>query len=170
MKVNVVNTRRQSRADRHGWKADFKIEPKDLPADKKTPVAIYQNVSVKMGTVDNKGETDKWASEFTEAWPYKRDRQVTDSFLVPVEWRRGTKGFMDVAATVWAQTGKVNPNLKKGDAKNKEHWGNLYGSKNLLTPKAPTTKRTFSITWDNLDRHARFAGGNDLSKALEKNI
>ena len=80
---------------------------------------------------------------------------------------------MDVATTVWAQTGKVNPKLKKGDAKNRDHWGNLHGSKSLLAPTAPTTKRTFSITWDNLEHRkgtARFVKGNDLTKALEKNI
>lgn len=126
-----------------------------------------------MGTVDNKGETDKYIAEYTEAWAYKRDRQVTDSFLVPVDWRKGTKGFMDIAATVWAEEGSINLNLKKGNKDSKEQWGNLHGSSTLLKPKTPTTRRTFSITWDNLLNGTTakyFAGGKDLTKALEKNI
>jgi len=153
MKVEIVDVRRENRKELHGWKSDFKVDG----APKGT--IIYQNVYVNIKSSD--GEKEKYS--FTEAWPYTPTRKVTDSFLVPLEWRKGLSGRMKVSAIVWALPGPMNPTLKQsaGD----EYWGNLHGSFDLVRPRHPTTKRKVVIEWDNegVTAAARFTKGKDLS-------
>ena len=157
MEVKVVDTRRENKKDRHGWKADFKIN------NPSPNTVIYQNVNVKITSSD--GDVLEYA--FTEAWHYKPTRKITDSFLVPLNWRKNLKGRMRVKAQVWAEEGKMNPTLKKG--KGSDYWGNLHGSFNLLTPQAPITKRKVVIKWKNLGKTkaSDFSNGKDLF--LEEN-
>ena len=104
---------------------------------------------------------------FTEAWPYNASRKVTDSFLVPMDWRKGLKGRMKVSGIVWALPGPMNPSLKKGTSD--DYWGNLHGSFDLVRPTSKTTKRKVVITWDNVGKKAasHYTSGKDLT--LEKN-
>ena len=83
MKVTVENQRRENKPalERHGWKWDFKVN-NPLPNTK-----IYQNVKVDIKSSDG----DKDSYMFTESWPYKSNRKVTDSFLVPLDWRLNMK-------------------------------------------------------------------------------
>ena len=69
-KVNIVNFRKQSKADRHGWKVDFKI---DKPGTK--PV-IYQIVAVEIFAKDKNGKPEELNYKFTEAWKYKTTGQI----------------------------------------------------------------------------------------------
>ena len=94
MEVQVVETKRQNRQDRHGWQVDFKLEKQYKTA------TIYQNVYVWLKTVDDKGEEDNRKYSFTEAWKYDAKKKITDSFLVPVDWRKSQKGYMKVKSVV----------------------------------------------------------------------
>ena len=70
---------------------------------------------------------------------------------------------MKVNTTIWSENGEVNPKLKK-DNKGLDYWGNLYGSRELLTPHPPTTKREFHVEWNNVGKTAKknYTNGNDL--------
>ena len=157
MRVKIVDTRRENKKQRHGWKADFKVDN----APKGT--IIYQNVYVNIKSSD--GEKDKYS--FTEAWTYDPSRKITDSFLVPLDWRKGLDGRMKVSAIAWALPGPMDPSLKKGAGD--DYWGNLHGSFNLVRPTSDTTKRKVVITWENDGKKAakHYTSGKDLT--LEKN-
>jgi hypothetical protein len=157
MKVNIIDTRRENKKDRHGWKADFKMDN----APKGT--IIYQNVYVNIKSSDGQ----KLKYNFTEAWTYKENRKVTDSFLIPIDWRKNTDGQMKVSAIAWAKEGPMDQSLVKGT--NDDYWGNLHGSFNLLRPINSTTKRKVVINWKNTGVQAasHYTGGKDLT--LEKN-
>ncbi len=153
MKVNVVDVRRENKKDLHGWKSDFVVD--DAPKG----TVIYQNVYVNIKSSD--GEKKKYS--FTEAWPYTPTRKVTDSFLVPLAWRKGMSGRLKVSAISWAHTGPMDPSLKKGDGDG--YWGNLHGSFDLLRARYPTTKRKVVIEWDNIGVKAakHYTQGKDLT-------
>lgn len=153
MKVEVVDTRRDNKKDRHGWKADFKLD--DAPKG----AIIYQNVYVNIKSSDG----SKLKYNFTEAWPYKPSRKVTDSFLVPLDWRKGLSGRMNVSAIAWALPGPMNPSLKYGAGD--DYWGNLHGSFDLVHPTSKTTKRKVVIEWDNegVTAAAHYTSGKDLT-------
>jgi hypothetical protein len=153
MKVEVVDTRRENKKERHGWKVDFKID--DAPKG----TVIYQNVYVNIKSSD--GEKKKYS--FTEAWPYKPTRKVTDSFLVPLDWRKGLSGRMKVSAIAWALPGPMNPSLTEGHGD--EYWGKLHGSFDLVIPTSQTTKRKVVITWDNggVKAAKHYTNGKDLT-------
>lgn len=102
MEVKVNNFRRQNRKDRHGWAADFKVD------NGGKPVTIYQNVYVWLKTVDKDGDDDSMKYSFTEAWQYDSNKKITDSFLVPVDWRKNQKGYMKVKSIVWAKEGSID--------------------------------------------------------------
>lgn len=157
MRVDVINTRRENKKERHGWKADFKIE--DAPKG----TIVYQNVYVNIKSSD--GEKLKYS--FTEAWPYNPSRKITDSFLVPLDWRKNLSGRMKVSAIVWARPGPMDASLRKGEGA--AYWGNLHGSFDLLRPTYPTTKRKVVIEWDNIGAKAaaHYTKGKDLT--LTKN-
>ena len=157
MIVKVEDMRRENKKGRHGWKADFKING----ASKNT--VIYQNVYVNIKSSD--GAKEKYS--FTEAWHYTPSRRVTDSFLVPLDWRKGLNGSMKVSAIAWALPGPMDPSLKKGAGD--DYWGNLHGSFNLVRPTYPTTKRKVVITWENDGKKAakHYTSGKDLTP--EKN-
>ena len=157
MKVEVTKTKRQNKKDRHGWQVDFKLDKQYKTA------TIYQNVYVWLKTTDDKGEEDSLKYSFTEAWEYNSKKKITDSFLVPIDWRKNQKGYMKVKSIVWANQDKMNPKLKKGtDA---DYWGNLHGSFDTIIPTHPTTKRKMTITWNNLEKTAasHFTKGKDLT-------
>jgi hypothetical protein len=163
-KVFVVNKRPENLSDRHGYQVDFALANEaDMPED----IVIYQNVKVKIETINSEGETDDMNYEFTEAWKYDPDRQITDSFLVPIDWRVDQKGFMQVKSEVWAEEGKIHRSLKKG--KGRQFWGNLHGSFNLLPPKGRVTYRNETIIWDNLGKESddTFVNGKDLTYDME---
>ena len=157
MEVQIVNRKKQNKADRHGVRVDFKI---DNPAKN---TVIYQNVKVKLKTINGNGEKDTEKYEFTEAWKYNPNKLPTDSFLVPIDWRADQKGYMKVKTKIWAEEGKMDSRLKKGTSA--DYWGNLHGSFDLLEPKEPITIRKVKFKWDNIGRKAKsnFAGGKDLS-------
>ena len=157
MKVHILDTRRENKRGRHGWKADFKV---DSPSNN---TVIYQNVYVNIKSNDG----EKLQYSFTEAWNYNPVRKNTDSFLVPLDWRKGLDGTMKVRAIVWAQEGPMHPSFKKGTGA--EYWGNLHGSFDLLQPIHPTSKRNVVITWQNAGKKMakHYTGGKDLT--LEKN-
>ena len=157
MEVQVVNTKRQNRKDRHGWQVDFKLDKQYKAA------TIYQNVYVWLKTVDNKGEEDNMKYSFTEAWDYDAKKKITDSFLVPVDWRKNQKGYMKVKSVVWSNQEKMNPKLKQGT--NADYWGNLHGSFDKIIPTSKTTKRKVTIKWNNIGKSAasNFTKGKDLS-------
>lgn len=157
MKVKIVDTRRENKKERHGWKADFVVD--NAPSN----TVIYQNVTVKIKSSD--GEKDKYS--FTEAWPYDPTRKVTDSFLVPLGWRKGLSGRIKVIAITWARTGPMDSSLKTGVGD--DYWGNLHGSFDLLRPTFPTTKRKVVITWANEGKRSatHYTKGKDLT--LERN-
>ena len=161
MIVKVNNFRRQNRRDRHGWAVDFKI---DNPSE---PATIYQNVYVWLKTIDSNGEEDSMKYSFTEAWKYDSSKKITDSFLVPVDWRENQKGYMKVKSVVWAKQGEIDSSLKKGTGD--DYWGNLHGSFDKVIPTSTTTKRKVTIKWDNLGKKAatHFTRGKDL--ILKKN-
>jgi len=160
MRVRVENMRRENlnKRGRHGWKVDFVV-----PNATKGTI-IYQNVHVSIKSSD--GAEQKYS--FTEAWPYQPSKKTSDSFLVPVEWREGTKGKLKVAAIVWALPGPMDPSLKKGT--NDDYWGTaVHGSFNMIKPVGPptakTTKRKVAIEWDNRGKTAKstFMSGKDLT-------
>lgn len=157
MKVKIVDTRRENKKNRHGWKADFVVD--NAPRN----TVIYQNVTVKIQSSD--GEKKKYS--FTEAWPYKPSRKVTDSFLVPLNWRKNLSGRMKVITITWAESGPMDPSLKTGIGD--DYWGNLHGSFDLLRPNYPTSKRKVVITWANEGKKnaKHFTKGKDLT--LERN-
>lgn len=157
MIVEVIDTRRENKKLRHGWKADFKVDN----APKGT--VIYQNVYVNIKSSD--GEKEKYS--FTEAWTYNPSRKITDSFLVPIEWRKNLKGVLKVSAIAWALPGPMNTSLKKGTTH--DYWGNLHGSFDLVRPTSKTTKRKVVINWDNVGKRtaSHYTSGKDLT--LEKN-
>lgn len=158
MKVIVHNKRPESKSDRHGYKIDFILTDKNLPKQ----LVIYQNVKVKIKTIDEKGEIDKLKYEFTEAWKYSKSKKITDSFLVPIDWRINQKGFMKVQSEIWVEEGKINPSLKQGTSR--DYWGNLHGSFQLLKPTGEITYRNEMISWDNLGKTSKttFTKGKDL--------
>jgi hypothetical protein len=161
MDVYVVNTKRQNHKDRHGWKVDFELDERYETA------TIYQNVYVWLKTVDNNGEEDDMKYSFTEAWNYKSKKRISDSFLVPVDWRKNQKGYMKVKSVVWSNQDKMDPKLKRGTSD--EYWGNLHGSFDKIIPTSQTTKRKVTIEWDNLGEStaSNFTKGKDLT--LKKN-
>ena len=159
MQVRVSSMKPQNRENRHGWKVDFELNKRYKTA------TIYQNVHVWLKTVNDKEEEDSRNYSFTEAWEYnaKKKKKITDSFLVPVDWRKNQKGCMIVKSVVWANGEKMNPKLKQGtDA---DYWGNLHGSFDKITPTSETTERTVKIEWDNVGKLAKktFTKGKDLS-------
>lgn len=158
MRVKVVDMRRQNKKGRHGWKADFKVD------DAVEGTIIYQNVYVNIKSSD--GEKEKYS--FTEAWPYNPARKVTDSFLVPLDWRKGLDGKLKVSAIAWARPGPMDPALKKGAGD--DYWGNLHGSFDLVRPTYPTTKRKVAITWENTGKKAakHYTNGKDLTLARDR--
>ena len=160
MNVCVENERRENKPSlrRHGWKWDFKVD--NAPPNTK----IYQNVKVHIKSSD--GDEDEY--EFTESWPYKDNRKVTDSFLVPLDWRLNMKGRMKVTAYVWAKPGPIPAHFRKG--RDADHWGNLMGSYQLLNPPQNATKRRVKIKWNNLNATTNnyFDKGKDLVLAKNK--
>ena len=164
MKVELTNFKRQSKAGGHGWSIDFKIPAVD--SQKPPPKAvIYQNVYVKIATVDENGDADKEQYKFTEAWKYNSKKNITDSFLIPVSWRENQKGYVRVNTVIWSELGKINPKLKQSPKGTTEYWGNLHGSFNLLEPKGQETIRRFKVEWDNigLSKGVNFSKGKDLN-------
>jgi len=163
MKVLLVNTKRQSKSDRHGWSVDFKID--DPP--KKT--VIYQNVYVLLVAVNSEGEKDTTRYRFTEAWKYNAKKHITDSFLIPLEWRKDHSGYIRINTVLWSEEGDINPTLQKGD--DYDYWGNLHGSFDMLTPKDPVTIRNFRAEWSNIGKTSsvHFSKGKDL-KLVKDNV
>jgi predicted RNA-binding protein with RPS1 domain len=158
MKVLIRNKRPENKSDRHGYKIDFFLPDENLPKH----LVIYQNIKVKIVTIDDKGDKDKIKYKFTEAWKYSKNKKITDSFLVPIDWRVNQKGFMKVTSKIWVEEGKINPSLKKGTSR--DYWGNLHGSFDLLEPKGEITYRNEKISWDNLGKTKKstFTKGQDL--------
>ena len=158
MKVLIRNKRPENKSDRHGYKIDFFLPDKNLPKH----LVIYQNIKVKIVTIDDKGDKDKIKYKFTEAWKYSKNKKITDSFLVPIDWRVNQKGFMKVTSKIWVEEGKINSSLKKGTSR--DYWGNLHGSFDLLEPKGEITYRNEKISWDNLGKTKKstFTKGQDL--------
>jgi hypothetical protein len=157
MRVEVLETKRQSKTDRHGWKADLKV-----PSKKKA--VIYQNVRVYLYAVDSENESDKLKYSFTEAWVYDPKKNITDSFLIPLDWRKNQAGYIKIKTVLWSEdTDKINPKLKKGTID--DYWGNLHGSFDLLTPKMPITVRRFKASWNNIGKTKSkyFTNGKDLT-------
>ena len=154
MNVRVENQRRENKPslERHGWKWDFKVD--NAPPNTK----IYQTVFVDISSSD--GDSDKYS--FTESWPYKHNRKVTDSFLVPLDWRVDVKGRLKVTAFVWAKPGPLPAHFRKGTSA--DHWGNLFGSYQLLNPPDNATGRKIRIAWDNrgVTRGEDYQRGKDL--------
>ena len=61
-KVFVVNKRPENLSDRHGYQVDFALANEaDMPED----IVIYQNVKVKIETINSEGETDDMNYEFS---------------------------------------------------------------------------------------------------------
>ena len=163
MKVTVVNSKRQSKTDRHGWSVDLKVD------DPPKKVAIYQNVYVSMSVTNSKGEKDQLKYRFTEAWSYNPKKNITDSFLVPLEWRKNHTGRIRINTVLWSEEGEIDPSLKKGE--NYDYWGNLHGSFDMLTPIEPVTIRNFKAEWNNVGKTAstHFTKGKDL-KVIKDNV
>ena len=157
MLVKIKNVRRQNKKDRHGWKVDFKVD------DAAEDTVIYQNVYVNIKSSD--GDWERYT--FTEAWPYSHTRKVTDSFLVPLDWRKDLNGRLKVSAIAWALPGPMDPSLRKGTGL--DYWGNLHGSFDLKAPTSKTSKRKVVIEWENEGLRAakHYTDGKDL--ALTKN-
>ena len=157
MKVQIVNMKQQSKSDRHGWSVDFKINN----PPKKT--VIYQNVYVSLGSVNSEGEKETSRYKFTEAWKYNSKKNITDSFLIPLDWRKNQNGFIRINTVIWSEEGDINKLLKKGNS-SADYWGNLHGSFDLLTPKEPVTIRNFRAEWENVGKSAKkfYTKGKDL--------
>jgi hypothetical protein len=139
MSVRIINKRRATGDSRHGWAWDFVV-------DNAPPICIiYQNVHVTIESSD--GDSDDYS--FVEAWVHDRRRRTTDSFLVPLDWRQGLDGHMEVITEIWAEPGlAVDPTLWKGEGD--DYWGNLHGTFELRRPgEAIITKRHEYITWAN---------------------
>ena len=163
MNVEVKNFRKQNRADRNGFAIEFHI------ANPQPNTIIYQNVSVSLKTINGSKEKDKLKYEFTEAWKYSPSRKITDSFLVPVDWRMDQKGYMRVKTKIWAVSGPMDSGLKKGTGS--DYWGNLHGSFDVLTPpEENVTTRRVKFVWDNIGKTAKkhFAKGVDLEVTRNK--
>lgn len=157
MKVEIINKRRKNLKGRHGVAADFRIDSKE------NDIVIYQNVNVIIQTVSNTGSPEGDKYSFTEAWEYDPKKKTTDYFLVPLDWREEKKGYMKVVSYIWAKSGKMPPHLKKG--KELDYWGNdAYGSFDKLKPEGKTTRRTFKVSWDNIDKigNRNYTKGKDL--------
>ena len=80
------------------------------------------------------------------------------------------KGYMKVVSYIWAKSGKMPPHLKKG--KELDYWGNdAYGSFDKLKPEGKTTRRTFKVSWDNIDKigNRNYTKGKDLVVEWDSN-
>ena len=158
MEVQLENFKRQSKSDRHGWRVDFKIKNKD-----KGKIKIYQNINMTIEIKNENGEKEKINGKYVEAWNYSK-KVLTDSFLIPIEWRKNTEGFIYIESVIWAQKGDYNKSLKIGTTSNK--WGLLYGKNGQLNPPSNVikTRRKFKATWNNIGKTNRktFTEGKDL--------
>ena len=116
-----------------------------------------------MVAINSKGDKDTSRYRFTEAWKYNPKKIITDSFLVPLDWRKNQVGYIRITTQIWSEEGDINPALKKGDSA--DYWGNLHGSFDMLTPKDPVTRRKFKAEWNNLGKNAstHFSKGKDLT-------
>jgi len=166
MLVKLNNFKRDNHTDRHGWKIDFKI---DHPLKK---MVIYQNVHVEITSImGNINTIYNQKYEFTEAWIYKDKKKITDSFLIPIDWRRDQVGTIKIKTEIWCEEGNINCSLKKGT--NNEYWGNLHGSFTLLkcNPNIhKITERYFEVNWNNFGKKklSNFTRGKDLNLIKNK--
>lgn len=97
-------------------------------------------------------------------------KNTTDHFLVPLDWRKRQKGYMKIVSYIWAKSGKMPSHLKKGEQL--DYWGNdVYGSFDKLKPEGIITRRTFKISWDNLDKIGKqnYTKGKDLVVQWDSN-
>lgn len=158
MELFISPYTKQSKLDRHGWRANFVIKN----APKKKVLTIYQNNYVITTITGNKPNEDL----YTEAWRYDSKKVITDSFLIPVDMRKNTKGKVVIKTVTWVTEGPYNKSLRKSKGHLLNRWGLLYGKYGHLIIPHNVSKihRTFEITWNNIGKINKkyFTNGKDL--------